>query len=132
MTRPLAFPRTLQVRSARDYKRAFAAKRSLRDGLVIAYVAANGLETSRVGTAISKRGRNAPIRNRIRRVLREAWRLERPQLPPGLDWVLVVPKHVRDLALEPTRASLRRIAAKLSKRLAAELASASAAGDVAE
>jgi ribonuclease P protein component len=111
-------PRAWQLRSARDYQRVFAAKCSARDGVLIAYVVANGLAVSRMGSAIGKKGRNAIIRNRIRRVLREAYRLERPLLPVGWDWILLVPKDLHDLQLEPTRRSVQRLARRLAVRVA--------------
>lgn len=126
--KPQGLPRELRLRSPQAFSRIFAARVSFRDGLVIAYVQPNGLTVSRVGTAVSKKGRGAPVRNRVRRLLREAFRLERPGLPAGYDWVLLVPKHVRDLDLEKTRRSLRKLAGKIARKLPLEDPS-SGAGD---
>ncbi len=66
-----------------------------------------------MGTAVSKRGRTAVVRNRLRRILREAFRLERPELPLGIDLVLLPPRPAQELSLSSTRESLIRICRKV-------------------
>ena len=45
----------------------------------------NGLPESRLGLIVGKRHGNAVRRNRIRRLLREAFRIQQDSLAPGLD-----------------------------------------------
>ena len=61
---------------------------------------------TRLGLAVSRRAGNAVVRNRIKRVLREAFRLDREDLPPGLDVIVIPldPARARDFHL--ARASL--------------------------
>lgn len=79
---------------------------------MIAHIRFNDLGYTRMGTAVTKRGRTAVVRNHLRRMLREAFRLERPTLPAGLDIVLLPPRRTRALVLTATRESLRRVCEK--------------------
>jgi ribonuclease P protein component len=47
----------------------------------------NGCGRIRLGLAISKKAGNACVRNRIKRRLREYFRLNRSKMPPGTDVV---------------------------------------------
>ncbi len=48
---------------------------------------------SRIGFAVTKKMGNACVRNRVKRVLREFFRLHQHNLPKALDMVLVPKRH---------------------------------------
>ncbi len=67
----------------------------------------------RLGITVSRRVGNAVQRNRIRRLVREAFRRERAAWPTGLDVVVVARAAARDATLgeiaEELRGLLRRV-----------------------
>ncbi len=108
-----------RVRLSRsDFERVYRAGRRAQGSLFAVVVLENGLAHTRLGLSVSKRcARKAVHRNRVRRILREAFRLSLPELPAGLDLVLIATASGLDPALEPTRAELVELVQRaLSKK----------------
>jgi len=60
---------------------------------LVAFARPNNLPHPRLGISISRSVGTAPRRNRIKRLLREAFRLHQHDWPKGYDLVLVVRPH---------------------------------------
>ena len=67
----------------------------------------------RFGVTVTRKVGNAVQRNRIKRLVREAWRRERARLPDGLEMVFVARKS----ATQMTYTQLRRQFDELVRRL---------------
>lgn len=60
----------------------------MSDSVLVIYISRNELSFSRIGLAVAKRVGTAPVRNRWKRWMREAFRLNRHRLPRGFDMVI--------------------------------------------
>jgi ribonuclease P protein component len=81
--------RKQRLRKTGQFKAAYAGRARVGDGSLVAYALANGLAVTRLGVSVGKRCGGSVRRNRIKRRLREAFRLARAEFPPGYDIVLV-------------------------------------------
>jgi ribonuclease P protein component len=98
-----------------DFDRAFAARCTAADNRLVLYVLPNHLDHPRFGMAVGRRHGNAVQRNRLRRLLREAFRLEQHNLPPGFDY-LAVPRPAPQASLATYRQTFLRLAAQAVRR----------------
>ncbi len=105
-----------RIKDPADFRRAFDRKRSVSDNVLIIYGVENGLDHPRLGISVSrKKVRKATARNRLKRLIREAFRLGKVELPPGVD--LVVLPRGGELTFAVARQSLLTLGRDLSRRL---------------
>jgi ribonuclease P protein component len=105
-----------RIRRGADFQRAFRRRVSAADQCIIVFAHANRLPHPRLGLSVSRKVGGAVVRNRWKRLLREAFRLTRPQLPAGVD-LIVIPRAGVDPTLAALMESLVRLADKLERRL---------------
>jgi ribonuclease P protein component len=115
--RRFKFPARLRVLRRRDFERAFAEGLRSEDSRLTVWAIGNALGHPRLGLVVGRKHGGAVRRNRLRRIMREAFRLSRARLPAGLD-LLCSPRPGADLDLCGCMESLVRLAATLEKRLA--------------
>ena len=71
-----------RLRDPRDFRRAFERRRSESDLVLVVYGVENGLAHARLGISVArKKVRAASSRNRLKRLVREAFRLNKAEPP---------------------------------------------------
>lgn len=93
LSRTYAFPRSHRLAGKRQFESVFEAKTRQSRGPIAIFAKPNGLRHVRIGLSVSRSVGTAPRRNRIKRLLREAFRLMQHDLPAGYDLVVVVRPH---------------------------------------
>ena len=105
-----------RIRRPADFRRAYQRRCSAGDDLLLVFGYPNGLPFARLGLSVSRKVGGAVVRNRWKRLVREAFRLSRPQLPAGID-LIVVPRPETEPALATLVESLSRLACRLAGKL---------------
>ena len=82
------------------------------DGYLVLYARKNRTPTNRVGITVSKKLGKAHTRNRIRRRLREVYRLNEEKFQPGWDIVVVARSRAVDAPFDVLTKSYLTLAKK--------------------
>jgi ribonuclease P protein component len=73
----------------KNFQAVYKAGKSYANRMVVLYVLPNISNVRRVGFAAGKRLGNAVVRNRVKRLLRDSYRLNQYKLIDGIDLLLV-------------------------------------------
>lgn len=123
----LRLPKGSRIRHASEIRRTFDRGRSSAAGDVVVYAfdRADG-RPPRYGLVVGRKWGDAVTRNRVRRLLRESFRTARPDLPAGIDFLLLPRGRLQSRAMPDVRAWLVRAAASAVRRLAEGVTEAAA------
>lgn len=84
------FVKLLRLQRTEDFQQVFRLGNKQNQGRLVVYTRLNGLGYARLGLAIAKKIiPNASTRNRLKRVIRESFRINQSRLPE-IDIVIVV------------------------------------------
>ena len=95
------------------FRRLYHKGRSAANGYLVLYCRRNGSQGNRIGLTVSRKLGHAVVRNRVRRRLREIYRLHEASFLPGWDVVVVA----RSRAVTASYRSLERAYLSLARKL---------------
>ena len=95
------------------FRRLYHKGRSAANGYLVLYCRRNGTQENRIGLTVSRKLGHAVVRNRVRRRLREIYRLHEANFLPGWDVVVVA----RSRAVTASYQSLERAYLSLARKL---------------
>ena len=100
-----------RLSSPSAFRSVFSTGRSYAQGSVVLYVAkrSTGNGPARAGLVVSRKVGGAVARNRAKRLLREALRLEGRQLPEGIDLVVVARPSVAGASYREIAGDIREL-----------------------
>jgi len=111
----LTLPARLRLRHKRDFDAAYARGRRIGDGLFAVTATQNQAGAPRLGLAVAVRAAGGAVaRNRLRRLIRESFRVHQHELPP-LDLVVSVRPKAREASAAALRASLAALWKKVGE-----------------
>jgi ribonuclease P protein component len=105
-----------RIRKQADFDRIYRARVYAADDVLVVNGDKSELAHSRLGLSVSRKVGGAVERNRWKRLIREAFRLSRDEIPAGFDLV-VRPQEGAVAELAAIRTSLPALAKRVAKRL---------------
>jgi ribonuclease P protein component len=91
------FSRSERLRIASDFDRVYTSGTRIVSSRLMLIFAPSPVGVTRMGLSVSRKIGKAVVRNRVKRLLREAFRLNKHQVRKGYDILLVARKGVEDL-----------------------------------
>jgi len=111
----LTLPARLRLRHKRDFDAAYARGRRIGDGFFAVTAMRNEVGAPRLGLAVAvKVAGGAVARNRLRRIVRESFRLHQRELPAA-DLVVSARPQARTASAQVLRASLAALWKKVGE-----------------
>ena len=118
MQKRFGLPAEERIRKRDDFERVFQQGKRLRSGPIFARWVPNGLDHPRMAVAIRTAFGNSPQRNRAKRLLREAYRLNKHEMPAGIDIIFLPSYDWNAPHLTQLEEAMRHIAGMMRRAIA--------------
>ncbi len=105
--------RETTIKENYEFRRIYSKGSSGVSPFLVVYVRPNRRERNRLGVTVSAKLGKAVVRNRVRRRLREIFRLSQPELRQGYDVILVARSRAVTASYRELARAYRRICEKL-------------------
>lgn len=89
-----------------DFQFVYKKGKSYANKYLIMYVIENNQETNRVGISVSKKVGNSVIRHRVKRLIKESYRLQEKIFNSGLDIVVIARNSASDISYKEMESAL--------------------------
>ena len=107
----MEFSRSLKLNHI--FRRLYSKGKSCANGYLVIYCRKNGSKENRIGLTVSAKLGHAVVRNKLRRRLREIYRLHEQEFLPGWDLVVVARSRAVDASYQKLEKSYLHLAKKL-------------------
>ncbi|MHC4647160.1 MAG: ribonuclease P protein component [Planctomycetota bacterium] len=102
----LTFPKTKRLVTNKQFKAVLARNLRASNGLLTLFAAENDFGCARLGVSIGKSCGSSVVRNRLKRLIREAFRQNLRRIPPAFDYVVMMsPQAAKKTKKAPVKTS---------------------------
>ncbi len=108
-------PREVRIRKKKEFEAVYNGGRKFSHQLFIAFYLKNSYGYSRLGLTVSKKIGNAVVRNRVKRLIREVFRLNRHELKGNYDIVFNVKKGISNSSFDDVESAFMDLVDFLEK-----------------
>ena len=84
------------LKKNQDFQKVYKNSKSYANKYLVMYILENGLGKNRLGISVSKKVGNSVIRHRLKRLIKESYRLNEAVFKSGFDIVVVARTTAKD------------------------------------
>lgn len=107
---------TERLKKTEDFSKVYKHGRSRANEYLVLYVLPNSLSVNRLGISVSRKVGNSVVRHRVKRLIRESYRLEESAYSKGFDLVVIARAKAKGAAFCEIQAALRYLSGKQQVR----------------
>ena len=100
---------TISIKLNRDYKRLYYKGGCVGSDILVVYCKKNSLKCNRLGITVGKKLGGAVVRNRIKRLIRESYRLIESEVALNNDIVIVARSKCAEADFHAVSGTLKRL-----------------------
>lgn len=104
---------TTGLKKNADFRTVYQKGRSSADHLLVLYVAGREDDQNRIGISVSKKIGNSVVRHRLKRLIKEAYRLNEEKFVGGLDMIFIARPGAREKSFSEIERALLHLAKKM-------------------
>ncbi|MCR4806372.1 MAG: ribonuclease P protein component [Lachnospiraceae bacterium] len=97
---------TYPLKKNSDFALVYKKGRSRANRHFIMYTLRNGSDKNRIGISVSKKVGNSVVRHRVKRLVKESYRLHEKMFNSGLDIVVIARSSAADLGFKDVESAL--------------------------
>lgn len=98
-----------RLRNNMEFKKVYKGGKNYWNRNLILYVRKNNTENSRVGYSITKKIGNSVVRNKVRRRMKEIYRLNFNNVKDGYDLIFIPKRNVVDISYKEIESAMLHI-----------------------
>ena len=81
--------KTISLKNTRQFKAVYDERKAKSDNNIIVFIRKNDLNINRLGISVSKKVGNSVVRHRLKRLIKESYRLHENMFNSGLNIVVI-------------------------------------------
>lgn len=89
-----------------DFQKIYREGKSYANRFLVMYAMENGRGCSRIGISVSKKVGGSVIRHRVKRLIKEAYRLQEDMFNSGLDIVVIARVSAKEISYKEAESAL--------------------------
>ncbi|KYZ75713.1 hypothetical protein AXX12_10920 [Anaerosporomusa subterranea] len=109
----LSLKKSDKLRKNKSFQAVYKGGKSVSNRLLVLYMLPNQSNSNKIGFAAGKKLGNAVVRNRVKRMMREVFRLNRDKLPHGYDFILVGRKPVVEVKTQEVASAFLNLCGRM-------------------
>ncbi|HHW56261.1 MAG TPA: ribonuclease P protein component [Clostridia bacterium] len=102
----------IKIKKTYEFKKIYSNGKSIANQFVVIYYIPNNLHFNRVGYSVSKKIGKSVVRNRVRRLLHESFRLLEAEIKKGFDIVFVARGKIVEADFNTLQNSIKKLIVK--------------------